>query len=142
MRFLFCCLNAIAILAALPVTAQSLPKFCGTEFTFQGKPYCVKTLATDNEEIMIETVSPLGYFGGESISGLEYRQYQLRTTCENSQSELDPNSIFLIQLRYLNEQGKVLVPNSTSEPLKPANYDSDLAWTAYQISCESPSKTL
>jgi hypothetical protein len=141
MKFLYCCcLNAIAVLAALPLTAQELPKFCGQEFTFQSKPYCVKTLAADNEEIIIETVSPLLSFAGESISGLEYRQYQMRTTCENHQSEPDPNSIFLIQLRYLDEQGKVLMPNSTSEALKPANYDSDLAWTAYQISCDSPNQ--
>ncbi|MGL5034084.1 MAG: hypothetical protein ACRC6M_09825, partial [Microcystaceae cyanobacterium] len=75
-------------------------------------------------------------FAGESISGLEYRQYQMRTTCENFLSESNPNPIFLIQLRYLNEQGKVIVPNSTSEALKPANYDSDLAWTAHQVSCD------
>ncbi|MGL5033455.1 MAG: hypothetical protein ACRC6M_06600, partial [Microcystaceae cyanobacterium] len=106
MKFLCCCcLNAIALLAALPLAAQVFPKFCGTEFTFQGKPYCVRTLASDDEEIIIETVSPLFSFAGESISGLEYRQYQMRTTCENFLSESNPNPIFLIQLRYLNEQG-------------------------------------
>jgi hypothetical protein len=151
MKFLFCCcLNAIAILPALPLTAQELPKFCGTEFRFQGQSYCVKTLASSAEETIIEIVTPQFKILEDTISGLEYRQYQLLTTCdnphenadENPQSSFNENSLFLIQLRYLDSNGKVMVPNATTTPKKPVNYDQDLAWTAYQITCTPRSGSL
>jgi len=142
MKFLLCyCLNAIAIFAILPLAAQDLPKFCGTEFIFQSKPYCVRTLASSNDDVIIEVVTTQVKILEEEINGLEYRQYQLLSTCENAQST-SKDDLFLIQLRYLSENGKVIIPNAISEKRKPFNDDSDLALTAYQMSCDSRNESI
>ncbi len=142
MKFLiYCFLNLISVLVILPLSAQVLPKFCGTEFTVNNHPYCVKTLASSDSHVIIEIVSPLLKWQEETLLGLEYRQYQFLTTCDQAQLPLNNDFLFLIQIRYLDNKGKVIVPNATSEALKPVTYDSDLAWKAYQVSCDRHNST-